>query len=118
MSKTEIKAETPNRALAQRSRAIAIKDTPGNRKALGSRFGNDLTQALTVDQFIGLCRAYGLNPFMGHIVPFQGRPYIQHDGWLHMIQRDAPGQLAKLEARPATKGEYATFGVQDGEGCI
>lgn len=106
------KTNNPSRALARRSTAISIKDTSSNQKALISRFGNEFSQALTVGQFIGLCRAYGLNPFMGHIVPFQGHPYIQHDGWIHLIQREAPGQLAKLDARPATKAEYATFGVQ------
>jgi hypothetical protein len=61
--------------------------------------------------FIAICNKYELNPWMGHITPFHGRPYIQHDGWLHLINREAMGQLAGLLSRPATPEEYKLFRI-------
>ena len=80
MSKPESKTEEiPNRALV-------VRDTPGNRSALVSRFGqDDFGTALTVQQFIGISNAYGLNPFMNQIVPFHGRPYIQFHCLIHFF---------------------------------
>lgn len=101
-----------SRALTKPNSAIVIKDTPGVRNALVSRFGDrDFGQALTVPMFIALCNKYALNPWMGHITPFEGRPYVQHDGWLHLINREAPGQLVALDSRPADDGEYRRFKV-------
>ena len=98
--------------MSDQSKAVVIKPTEGNRRALISRFGDkEFGAALTVEQFIALSNAYGLNPFMGHITPFQGRPYIEEQGWLHLINREVPGQLVGVESRPATKAEYDTFGV-------
>jgi len=93
--------------------AVALRDTPANRQALTTRFGNEFSDGLTVTQFIGLCQIYRLNPFMGHITPFQGRPYIQREGWLHLVQREAPGQLKYLKSRPATPDEYGQFRVSE-----
>ena len=101
-----------SKALAKREAAIVIKDTPGVRNALVSRFGDrDFGAALSVPMFIALCNKYELNPWMGHITPFEGRPYVQHDGWLHLINREAPGQLVALESRPADDDEYRRFKV-------
>ncbi len=100
------------KAVVKREAAIVIKDTPGVQRALVSRFGErDFGQALSVSMFIALCNKYALNPWMGHITPFEGRPYVQHDGWLHLINREAPGQLLRLESRPATDDEYRLFRV-------
>src|SRR3990170_2967145 len=98
--------------MSDQSKAVVIKPTEGNRRALISRFGDkEFGAALTVEQFIALSNAYGLNPFMGHITPFQGRPYIEEQGWLHLINREVPGQLVGVESRPASAAEYARFGV-------
>src|SRR3972149_5319998 len=87
--------------MSDQSKAVVIKPTEGNRRALISRFGDkEFGAALTVEQFIALSNAYGLNPFMGHITPFQGRPYIEEQGWLHLINREVPGQLVGAESRP------------------
>ena len=101
-----------SRAVVKRGPALVIKDTPGVQRALVSRFGDrDFGQALSVSMFIALCNKYALNPWMGHITPFEGRPYVQHDGWLHLINREAPGQLVRLESRPATDEEYRRFRI-------
>lgn len=98
------------------ARAIVIKDTQATQRALVSRFGErDFGQALSVSMFIALCNKYELNPWMGHITPFEGRPYIQHDGWLHLINREAPGQLIGLESRPATEEEYKLYRIDAGD---
>ena len=109
----ESKALVPGRA-GRREGAIVIKDTPGAQKALVSRFGDkEFNTALTVSHFIAVCNTYGLNPWMGQITPFHGRPYIQHDGWLNLVNREAPGQLVRLDARPATDAEYKQFRVHE-----
>lgn len=97
---------------AKRDAALVIKDNAAAQRALVSRFGeNDFGKALPVAVFIALCNKIGLNPWMGHITPWMGRPYVQHDGWLHLINREAPGELVGLESRPATKEEYERFSV-------
>lgn len=102
----------PDESTALEPRAtLQIKPTAGNVTALTTRFGQEFTKGLTAMQFLGLCNIYGLNPWMGHIIPFQGRPYVQEQGWLFLIQRECPGQLSSVESRPATKEEYAQFGV-------
>ena len=104
------------KALAKRDPTLVIKDTPGAQKALVSRFGEgDFGAALTVPMFIALCNKYQLNPWMGHITPFHGRPYIQHDGWLHLINREASGQLVGLTSRPATAEEYKQFRIPEAD---
>lgn len=95
------------------SKALVIKPNEGNIRALTTRFGDEFTKGLTPIQFLGLCNIYGLNPWMGHMVPFQGRPYIQEQGWLFLIQRECPGQLSSIESRPATEKEYEQFGVPE-----
>jgi len=105
---------TDSKALAKRETTILIKDTPGAQKALVSRFGDkEFSTALTVSHFIAVCNTYGLNPWMGQITPFHGRPYIQHDGWMSLINREAPGQLVGIDARPATDAEYKQFRVAE-----
>ena len=107
---------TDEMAVEKRAGALVIKDTQATQRALVSRFGErDFGAALTVPMFIAFCNKYQLNPWMGHITPFEGRPYVQHDGWLHLINRDAPGQLVGLESRPATEEEYALYRVAAGD---
>ena len=103
---------TESKAVVKRDAALVIKDTPGTQKALVSRFGDrEFGTALTVPQFIALSNAYGLNPWMGHIMPFHGRVYIEREGWMHLINREAPGQLAAIDARQAFPDEYEQFNV-------
>ena len=107
---------TESKALAKREPSLVIKDTDATKRALISRFGEgDFGQALTVPMFIAICNKYQLNPWMGHITPFHGRPYIQHDGWLHLINREASGQLVGLTSRPATSDEYKQFRIPEAD---
>lgn len=100
------------KAIAKRDPTLVIKDTAGTQKALVSRFGDrEFGNALTISQFIALSNAYGLNPWMGHIMPFNGRVYIEREGWMHLINREAPGQLAAIDARQAHPDEYEQFAV-------
>ena len=103
---------TESKALAKRAAALTIKETPGTTKALVSRFGQrEFGDSLTVGQFIAIANAYGLNPWMGHMTPFHGRVYIEREGWMHLINREAPGQLAAIDARQAYPDEYEQFSV-------
>ena len=103
---------TESKAVVKREPTVVIKDTPGTRTALISRFGDrEFGTALSPMQFIALSNAYGLNPWMGHIMPFHGRVYIEREGWMHLINREAPGQLAAIDARQAFPDEYEQFNV-------
>ncbi|TEU01983.1 MAG: hypothetical protein E3J29_00195 [Dehalococcoidia bacterium] len=100
------------KAVTKRDAALVIKDTDATKRALISRFGQrEFGDSLTVGQFIAIANAYGLNPWMGHMMPFNGRVYIERDGWTHLINREAPGQLAAIDARQAYPDEYEQFKV-------
>lgn len=94
------------------SRAVIVRDTAETRTALMSRFGQEFSAGLSIGQFLGLSNLYGLNPFLGHCTAIQGRFYIQREGWLHIINREAPGQLVGvIDARVATPEEYEMLRV-------
>ncbi len=96
----------------QTSRAVIVRDTAETRTALMSRFGQEFSAGLSMGQFLGLSNLYGLNPFLGHCTAIQGRFYIQREGWLHIINREAPGQLVGvIDARVATPEEYESLRV-------
>lgn len=97
----------------QESKALVIVgDNPDNRKALMSRFGDEFTASLTIGQFIGIANLYGLNPFLGHCVAIHGNFYIEREGWLHIINRDAPGELiGTVDPRIGTADEYEQLRV-------
>ena len=65
--------------------------------------------------FVEVCLAYGFDPLLGELMPFQGRPYITLDARLRRAQRH-PAWGGWAELRPATKEEkrergYATEDV-------
>lgn len=97
------------------SRGLVIKDTDGSRKALQARYGDEFNPALTIQTFIAICNRLQLNPWLNHATPIHGRFYVQEQGWIHLINRNAPGQLVELDARPASKDEYETFRVDSAD---
>jgi hypothetical protein len=96
----------------QTERAVIVRDTTETRTALMSRFGQEFNAGLSIGQFLGLANLYGLNPFLSHCTAIQGRFYIEREGWLHIINREAPGQLVGLiDARVGTPEEYEMLRV-------
>ncbi len=96
----------------QTGRAVIVRDTAETRTALMSRFGNEFNAGLSMGQFLGLANLYGLNPFLSHCTAIQGRFYIEREGWLHIINREAPGQLVGvIDARVGTPEEYEILRV-------
>ena len=85
-----------------------------NPLLLQARFPDDLKDPTTLAQFTQVAIAINLNPLMGELVPFFGRPYITEEGWLRMIDERAPGQLVGDETSIATEAEYKMFGVKNG----
>lgn len=82
---------------------------------LQARFPDDLKQPRAARQFLALCLTYDLDPLMGELVPFAGRPYITDGGWLKLIQKHAPGQLVRNESRLATDPERRELRLQEGD---
>ncbi len=56
---------------------------------------------------------YGLDPIMGEITIYQGRPYISVDGRFRKAQEDP--NFDGLESRPATKQERADYQIPEGD---
>ncbi len=81
---------------------------------LKARFPADLRDPRLFREFLLLCRATGLNPFMLEVIPMHGRAYITEQGWMRLIDSRAPGQLVYDEARLCTEEEYAQFGARGG----
>ncbi len=56
-------------------------------------------------EFAIVAWTYDLDPFIGDIVPYMGRPFVTLQGWERLVGRHAPGQLIGYEARQATPEE-------------
>lgn len=57
--------------------------------------------------------SYGLDPLMGELMVYQGRPYVTIDARLRKAQES--GQFAGIEARPATREEREAWEIPDGD---
>ena len=73
---------------------------------LRARWPKDLADPTAARQFIEIALTYGLDPFFGDVVPFQGRPYVTRSGWERLVQERAPGQLTRCETRLGKPEEY------------
>src|SRR5207249_463095 len=82
---------------------------------LQARFQEDLKDPRAARQFLALCLTYDLDPLMGELVPFAGRPYITDAGWLKLIQKHAPGQLVQLDTRQAHEHEKRELELAKGD---
>ena len=104
-----------SRALAKRPETVTdiLLDQGRALTELKARWPNDLRDEIAARQFIAACLSVDLNPFLGEIAPMGGRPYVQLQGWEKLVQRDAQGQLAELEARPASLDEYRLWRVSE-----
>lgn len=78
---------------------------------LAAKFPRDLANPLAAREFVAVAWTYDLDPFMGDVVPYQGRPFVTEHGWLRLIGRHAPGQLVKLTSRQADKRERAEINL-------
>lgn len=57
--------------------------------------------------------SYGLDPLMGELMLYQGRPYTTVDA--HYRKAQETGQLDGVETRPATKTERTDWQIPDGD---
>jgi hypothetical protein len=90
-----------------------MKSAPHAMTELQARFSSDLDNPQAVRQFLGVCLALDLNPFLDEITPYQGKPYIQQAGWMRKVNERAPGQLVKIESGMATTEEKSRYSIPD-----
>lgn len=79
-------------------------------KEIAPMFPKDCTpaQALTVAR---IAVEFGLNPFLGELIPYQGRPYITYDGRIRLA--DQHPAYDGFEVVPATAAECRALGADD-----
>ncbi len=73
-------------------------------------------QQLTIQDkkiLVAAALTYGLDPLMGELTIYQGRPFIGIDGRYRKAQET--GHLDGVESRPATKAEKAEREIPDGD---
>ena len=106
-----------SKALAKRPEGIGdiLLDQGRALKELRARWPKDLVQEDAARQFLALCLTYNLDPFLGEMVPYQGRPYIEEQGWLKLIGQYAKGELVLFESRQATQQEREEIGIGGGD---
>lgn len=101
--------------MASETRALAVRDEKGAAMQLRARFSQDLTTDDRIAEFLNVCKVYDLDPFIGEIVPFQGRPYVTEAGRMRKIQDNAPGELTLIETRIGTKEEGEQYELEAGD---
>mgnify|MGYP001564355809 FL=1 len=75
-------------------------------------FPKDMTQMQSI-QLSRLAIAYGLDPFAGEIILYQGRPYVTIDGRTRVAQEHHA--YDGMEIDPATAEQAEAFGIKEGE---
>lgn len=100
------------RALAPIHRLSLQQDAEVKQLAerVGPRFPKDLNPQQAVE-FARVALAYGLDPFMGEMMPFQGAPYITLAGRLRIA--DEHPAFDGMDMQPATPAERAALGADD-----
>ena len=101
----------------QREMTYALANLPTDETGMLARIERaKFPQALTSEEKKTLALAalsYGLDPLMGELTIYQGRPYVSIDGRYRKAQET--GRLAGVETRPATKAERVAWDIPDGD---
>lgn len=98
--------------------AIAIRNnlTPAEVDNLAGQLLPKFSKDCNKEQAIEVARialAYELDPFLGELIPYQGRPYITIDGRIRLADRH-PGYDG-YDLDPATDAERKALGAHDSE---
>lgn len=103
----------PNNALATVSRNTELLDHQQEmEQQLAVRFKDDLNQE-QARQLAQIAIAYDLDPFMGHLIPYEGQPYVTLDGYLRIADRQ--DAYDGFDHRPATEDERRGLQAHDDE---
>ena len=102
------------RALARVEQIAALDEqrVASLARELAPRFSKDLTKD-QANQVARVALAYGLDPFMGELIPYEGQPYITIAGRLR-IASEHP-MFDGEETVPATDAERKALGAADNE---
>ncbi|KKM13664.1 hypothetical protein LCGC14_1714020 [marine sediment metagenome] len=95
------------------SKALELMDKQGMLARIEqAKFPQNLTpqdKAMLAE----VATSYGLDPLMGELMIYQGRPYVSIDARYRKAQES--GQLAGVETRPATRDEREAWEIPDGD---
>lgn len=76
----------------------------------GCRWSKDM-QPAERRMFAGLAIRYGLDPLMGHLVWYEGKPLIALDGHISIANRNP--KFKGIDARPMTAEEKTGYGLEN-----
>ncbi len=95
-------------AVQTRAMAVSLEQTEAMLPAIQAMWPADCKANPALGRMIAkVSIAYGLDPLMGEVILYQGKPYVTIDGRLRKAQEHE--QYAGLECRPATDAERAAF---------
>jgi hypothetical protein len=110
MSTTDSKALVPHLPIAVQTRAAAvpIDQAEAMLPAIQATWPKDVAANPVMQRMIArIAIAYGLDPLMGELIPYQGKPYVTIEGRLRKAQEHE--DYRGLECRPATQEEREAF---------
>jgi hypothetical protein len=96
--------------MAVQTRAAAVSKEMAEElvPAIRAIWPKDVTANPTMERMMArICLAYGLDPLMGELIPYQGKPYVTIEGRIRKAMEHP--QYRGLEARPATQEEREAF---------
>lgn len=102
--------------MVEANHALAIVPDDNEVKSLAERVVPQWPKDVNKEQAIELARlalAYGLDPFLGELIPYQGRPYLTFDGRIRLA--DEHPAYDGYEHGPVLGDERAAFMPQSGE---
>ncbi len=76
----------------------------------GCRWSKDM-QPAERRMFAGLAIRYGLDPLMGHLVWYEGKPLVALDGHINIANRNP--KFKGVDARPMTAEEKTAYGLEN-----
>jgi hypothetical protein len=110
VSTTDSKALVPHLPIAVQTRAAAvpIDQAEAMLPAIQATWPKDVAANPVMQRMIArIAIAYGLDPLMGELIPYQGKPYVTIEGRLRKAQEHEA--YRGLECRPATEQEREAF---------
>lgn len=108
--------KTTPRALATvspiRTMAVAEQDVQPMVLRLRAKFPEDARGEAAIE-VARIALAYGLDPFLEELIPYQGKPYVTQRGMIRIA--DQSPMYEGFEVEPATPDERAAFRASDKE---